>query len=70
MNNDAHIDRLARIETKLDTALSTLVRHDDRITSNEADINKAKGGWLAILGASGLTGALAGIIANILGKNH
>lgn len=51
----------SRMEQKLDTTHDWVKAHDVKITAIEADVNKAKGGWMAVLGLSGLAGALGGM---------
>jgi hypothetical protein len=70
MNSDKDTpgERLARIETKLDSALSWLKNHEERLKDNEADINKAKGGWFSMVTVGGVAGAVVGWVIDLVRK--
>jgi len=62
MAEEPHGERIARVETKLDTLQTgqTLLLSDVRELRDA--LNKAKGGWLALSlvgGAGGIAGAIA-----------
>lgn len=55
-----------RIEQKLDTTHEWVKSHDIDIKALQADVNKAKGGWCAVLGLTSLAGAVGGFISRFI----
>ncbi len=61
-------ERIVKIETTM-TSLDKWVRDQEpRIRTLEGTVNKATGGWLAVLGLSSLSGAVSSFFMHLFHK--
>lgn len=59
---------ISRMEEKVTATHEWVKSHETRLVAIKEDLDRAKGGWFAMIGFTGLAGAIGAMLTKLIGK--